>query len=137
MRLSYVHQAYDYNKNEFQCGGSNPESSGRKSSAITARVWVSQLQCRHFTKICLFSQKEHGANLPNYCFNCNSFLDHVYVLICSTSDHQTLKSILMSVMPLGASWQVGGFCSKLLMMLSYWYYKVINTLVYILQKIKY
>jgi hypothetical protein len=37
MRLSYIHQAYGYSKNDIPCGGSNPGPSGRESSAITAR----------------------------------------------------------------------------------------------------
>jgi hypothetical protein len=34
MRLSYIHQAYGYSKNDFPCGGSNPGPSGRESSAL-------------------------------------------------------------------------------------------------------
>jgi hypothetical protein len=37
MRLSYIHQAYGYGKNDIPCGGSNPGPSGRESSALTAR----------------------------------------------------------------------------------------------------
>ena len=37
MRLSYIHQAYGYGKNDIPRGGSNPGPSGRESSALTAR----------------------------------------------------------------------------------------------------
>ena len=37
MRLSYIHQAYGYGKNDIPCGGSNSGPSGRELSDLTAR----------------------------------------------------------------------------------------------------
>ena len=51
MRLSYAHQAYGYNKNEFSCGGSNPGPSGHESSAITSRSGSYVIKKRNISDI--------------------------------------------------------------------------------------